>query len=190
MVTFPLLAYIPGRSIAEAPITVFTFCAEIRTLCARQSYSPWRPQQTHSDELQGGIILSLDLKQAFDRLPRDELARGLQRCHCPDNIATVLIHWLVDARYELQHRGDQTWIHTSRGVRQGCKAPPLEWNAFLIRVITYIGQQTMEGTDLTVADWLRQHLLPKLMIYFSLGNQMQSRFTACVGTCCSRYGCS
>lgn len=75
------------------------------------------------------------------------------------NIATILVHWLIDARYQIQHRGVQTWIHASRGVRQGCKASPLEWTAFLLRVIAHIGQQLTTGAGLTFDEWLRQHLL-------------------------------
>ena len=66
--------------------------------------------QVHSQSIEAETVphCSLDLKQAFDRLPRDELMRGLKQCNCPDKIAPVLLHWLVDARYELQHRGAQT----------------------------------------------------------------------------------
>ena len=159
LVTLPLLAYLPHRSVAEALVTIFTFCPDIRTTCAMQASSPWKPRTTNRPILQGGMILSLDLKQAFDRLPRDELQSGLKYCQCPDAIATVLLQWLVNARYEIHHRGGRKWIPTTRGVRQGCKASPIEWTAFLVKLLIRLGQNVVTGTTLTPEDWLRRHLI-------------------------------
>ena len=127
--------YLPCKSIqcshiyhtvvTQKPCTAHQFCFEIRERCQEMRPGPWRPS-AQTPQLGGGLILSMDLKQAYDRLPRQQLAEGLAFCGCPSSLQTVLLHWLDEAHYHLRHRGLSRSMRTSRGVRQGCRASPLE----------------------------------------------------------------
>ena len=81
------------------------------------------------------MMLSLDLTQAFDRLPRSSLYEGLVTCGRPNTLALLLVNWLKDAKYDLNHRGLIAEIVTSCGVRQGCKGSPLEWNVLMTVIL-------------------------------------------------------
>lgn len=104
---------------------IFHFCSEIRDTCATfASGAKAQDLNTHGRDLNGGLILSMDLKQAYDRLPRPALAEGLSLSQCPRNLSAVLLQWLVGARYEITHRGRRTWIPTSRRGQAGVQGIP------------------------------------------------------------------
>ena len=103
--------------------------------------------------------MSMDLQQAYDRLPRHHLAEGLALCGCPPNIQTVLLQWLFEAQYHLRHRGLSQGVAPSRGVRQGCKASPLEWTAFLLLVCHHIGLQVSHQGPQAAFEWICNHLI-------------------------------
>ena len=122
LLQYPIFAYVPDRGVAEALMFVHDFCGQVRSACQARRPGPWRTRQ---DTFCGGLMLSLDLKQAYDRLPRQFLAAGLHSCGCPPEISSVLLSWLTDARYHVRHRGLRASVHTQRGVRQGCRASPI-----------------------------------------------------------------
>ena len=139
MCQYPCFAYLPQRGVQEALYLAFDFCNEIRPLWQTIRPGPWRT-------FGGGLILSLDLKQAYDRLPREYLAKGLDMCGCPLELSTVLLHWLHQAQYHVRHRGLEGSLTPERGVRQGCKASPIEWTAFLIYACQCIGTSVTNGS--------------------------------------------
>lgn len=130
----------PTLGCKVAVFIVFHFCSEVQTLCSKPGGTlPGQPSHfrgkpggcpsevtpqpgantatstTTGRDLNGVLILSMDLKQAYDRLPRPALAEGLSQR--PRNL---ILEWLANARYEITHRGRKAHIPTSRGVRQGC----------------------------------------------------------------------
>ena len=119
---------------------------------------PWRTTST-TTSFGGGLILTLDLKQAYDRLPREHLPKGLDLCGCPPELSTVLLSWLHQAQYHVRHRGLEGSLTPERGVRQGCKASPLEWTAFLIYVCQRIGDNITNGTRSEAFTWICEHLI-------------------------------
>lgn len=50
-----------------------------------------------------GILLSLDLSQAFDQMPRSDLFDGLLANGCPEPLALLLVNWLFQAQYRIKH---------------------------------------------------------------------------------------
>lgn len=54
----------------------------------------------------GGLLFSLEFREAFDRLSRTALRKGLQLCHCPDKIIELFLHWLDQAQYHVHHQGN------------------------------------------------------------------------------------
>lgn len=157
MCQLPLFAYLPNRGVTDALLAIFDFCASLRRRCQEHSPGPWKPARTSTMDHCGG--LSLDLQQAFDRLPRPQLALGLEHTGCPETLTTVLMQWLDRAHYEIAHRGCRSQLLTTRGVRQGCKAPPLEWNAFVVYLLQRLEADIVAQYPTTEPGWLIRHLL-------------------------------
>ena len=69
------------------------------------------------------------------------------------------MHWLEGARYAIVHRGHTLQIPTSRGVRQGRKASPLEWNAFMVFLLQCLEHDLRAHRPHLEPDWIPRHLL-------------------------------
>ena len=83
LVRFPLFAYTEKRGVLEALCFVFDHCHQVRQSRNLAKPSHWQKQAGHCIPLlTGGMMLSLDLSQAFDRLPRSMLYEGLLTCGC------------------------------------------------------------------------------------------------------------
>ena len=102
-------------------------------------------------------MLRLDMSQAFDRLPRTELAGGFQLLAPESTLASIMLHWLTHVRYHINHRGHHAVVETSRGVRQGCKASPLEWTVFL--------RALFQKLDAAMSSFDQPWTLPHLITY-------------------------
>ena len=134
--TFPLFAYTAQRGVFEALCYAFDHCHQVRSICTQANPSHWQKEAGHTKPLLvGGVMLSLDLTQAFDRLPRSALYEGLLLRGCPPQIACLLVNWLKDAKYGINHRGLHANILTTCGVRQGCRGSPMEWNVFMTVIL-------------------------------------------------------
>ena len=156
LVTLPLFAYLPGRTTSDALMFVFDHCRQVREHCQEATSSYWeRRANKPKPKLCGGLMMSLDLSQAFDRLPRDLLAEGFASLVPDSEVAPLLLHWLTEARYHITHRGIHSTIPTTRGVRQGCKASPLEWTVFLCAFFLRLDLALWHETQL----WTLQHLI-------------------------------
>ena len=73
----------------------------------------------------GGLALSLDLTQAFDRLRRDILVSALQEAQVPAPYICLIVAWHQDAKYHILHAGQELDVDAQQGVRQGCLLAPL-----------------------------------------------------------------
>ena len=157
MRTLPIFAFIPNRGTEEALMFVFYHCRKVRDACTTNARSFWSRHAGHPQTcLAGGAILSLDMSQAFDRLPRERLHQGFQLAGVPEDLSLLFEHWLKDARYHIHHRGIDCAIDSSRGVRQGCKASPLEWSLFLCALIHALDEK-MPYAD--AYSWAKEHLI-------------------------------
>ena len=157
MQTMPIFAFVPARGTEEALMMVFNHCRTIRAACEAQTCSFWHRLAGHAPtSLAGGAMLSLDMSQAFDRLPRHVLQAGFDLLQVPLPIARLFMHWLHHARYHISHRGVECSISSDRGVRQGCKASPLEWTIFLCQLMHQLEAQ-MPGSS--TASWIKAHLI-------------------------------
>ena len=135
---------------------MFEHCRTVRSICQDAAPNYWhRRQGSEPKPLCGGLMLSLDMTQAFDRLPRHALAAGLHRLAPDSALASMMLHWLTGVRYHIRHRGHQTVVQTSRSVRQGCKASPLEWTVFLCELFQHL-DHAMSQYEL---EWALHHLI-------------------------------
>ena len=153
----PIFAFIPGRGTDEAIMCVFEHCRHVRSQCEAQGGTFWSRLAGHRPKsLTGGALLSLDMSQAFDRLPRNILHEGFQLTMVPPAIAHLFLHWLQGAQYHLTHRGVSCSITSTRGVRQGCKASPLEWTIFLCAALKRLDATMPHATE---TSWIKSHLI-------------------------------
>ena len=150
----PIFAFVPNRGTLEALYFVCNHCRTVRTLCEAASNSYWK--RSSAQPLVGGMMLSLDMSQAFDRLPRSHLAEGFQHLDIDPTLTSFFLHWLHEATYHFQHRGSKCSITTTQGVRQGCKASPLEWTIFLLLILTRLDAALTTPEHLS---WVKQHLV-------------------------------
>ena len=108
----------------------------------------------------GGAILSLDLKQAFDRVDRRALALSLKRLGADGGMTAAIISLLDTSRYHIQNDQDRV-VCTNRGIRQGCKIAPMLWVAISTLLLSNLGdalsrpyRQDTTFADDTLARWL------------------------------------
>ena len=141
----PQYAYLPLRGCIEALNRIFKHCGRVRSNClAHRHHIQQRALGNPPGPLAGGLLVTLDLSKAFDTVPRQRLYRCLLRLGVP----TVLIDFLQAVyhatSYSFQHRGQTRSFGTSKGIRQGCKAAPILWAAYLTDILLELCKQTDE----------------------------------------------
>ena len=125
----PQYAYLPWRSSRDAILRLAKHCTEVRTMMipTRKSIHVQTHHQ-HRPLCCGGIQLFIDLKRAFDQLPRPTLLEALHRVTLDSSLLTLLMKWHQDTRYHLDIKNSHRFIPVMRGVRQGCPAAPYLWS--------------------------------------------------------------
>ena len=128
----PQFAYLPGRDLHDALARVHEWIARFRVNIAvaapdRFAKKERQRQGTDRNLCVGGAILSLDLKQAFDRVDRAALVQALRRLGTPDDLVAAVIAIHDTSAYHIEDDFRSSEIRTTRGIRQGCKLAPLLW---------------------------------------------------------------
>ena len=111
--TIPEMAYLPGRNTGMAIRRVVQHCM--------------KALQTAALPL-GGLQLSLDLTQAFDRLSWTLVHASMLDAQIPLALRGQVLDYYRRIGYHLQQGEDTAIIHAKRGVKQGCKVAPLLWS--------------------------------------------------------------
>ena len=127
----PQHAYLPQRSTEGALLGIFARCRQVRQLTQQAGNSVFtRRAGTASAQYTGGYILSLDMSMAFDAVPRVHVRDSLLAAGVGDKDVQIIMAWLTESTYHLQHAHINLRIMTERGVRQGCVLSPLIWTCF------------------------------------------------------------
>ena len=127
----PQHAYLPQRSTEGALLGIFARCRQVRQLTQQAGNSVFtRRAGTASAQYTGGYILSLDMSMAFDAVPRIHVRDSLLAAGVGDKDVQIIMAWLTESTYHLQHAHINLRIMTERGVRQGCVLSPLIWTCF------------------------------------------------------------
>ena len=83
-----------------------------------------------TDVFSGGMVLSLDMSQAFDSVPRQHIQAALLDAGVAESDVQLIMQWLHGSTYHMKHGRISLSILTQRGVRQGCVLSPLLWSCF------------------------------------------------------------
>ncbi|CAE7865787.1 unnamed protein product, partial [Symbiodinium necroappetens] len=95
----------------------------------------------------GGMMLSIDLRKAFDSVSHAELYGALLDAAVPQEVASVLIQIHVQTQCVVMHGGASESNGMSRGLRQGCPVSPILFAAWSVRTLELFRAALREGSD-------------------------------------------
>ena len=127
---------------------IVTFLEHRRVLAGSPQMPPHLLRAGHRPSpCSGCLVVSIDLKQAFDRVQRHKLMDYLEGMGVSDDLLGVFRSWHLDTRYFLAHGDAIHKILSSRGVRQGCTAAPVLWLVYLYNILQGL-------CEISSIDWL------------------------------------
>ena len=128
---YPHFAYQKGRSQYDALRKVFTHCAYVRTeLSKHHKNLHHQHAASKPTPLFGSLMITVDLSQAFDKMPRELLYQGMVNLQLPADLIAVIMAWHAHIHYTVHHSGESRTFAATQGIRQGCSASPLLWLIF------------------------------------------------------------
>eukprot|EP00439_Symbiodinium_sp_Y106_P078677 s150_g17.t1 len=163
----PQYAYRQGTSTADPLLRATLHCAAVRDLLKQH-------QRDHTTKLLGaadvpligGLMLSLDLRKAFDAVPHPEILSSLLEAGVDESLAVLLTSVHAQTRCVILHGGSAETTLMSRGLRQGCPVAPIifaAWTARLHRKIRdalgVLGRRLRSDCYSMFADDLHAHWL-------------------------------
>ena len=151
--SLPLFGYLANRSPQQALTLVYAHCDRVRAAAKaqRRSWYALREGQKRS-ACAGGLQVSVDFSQAFDRVDRRLLVSALKFLEVPDDLVDVILRWTQNTVFHIDKADASESYHSSTGIRQGCKLSPTLWcclSVYLLHV--FDGQLGMQ--------WCREHLV-------------------------------
>ena len=162
----PQFAYLPQRDITDALARVHSWMRKYDQVIAKAAPGRFALRArveagTQNELCVGGAILSLDLKQAFDRVNRQALVQALRRLQAPEDLVAAVIALHDTSAYHIHDNFSETKVTTTRGIRQGCKLAPLLWVAISTAILHELGpalsgphKQATTFADDTLCQWL------------------------------------
>ena len=158
----PQYAYLQKRDGQMAILRACAHLRQVRQMAAGQTYTVHNYREGHRRmALCGGLTLSLDLRMAFDVLPRRLVERSLREAQIPAGLISLVMAWLVGSSYHITHAGEEFTLTPTRGIRQGCVLSPLIWSCVtgtMVRDLESLGIAVAD-LDLYADDYLHQELL-------------------------------
>ena len=153
----PQYAYMAGRDGVMALLRAFDHCGRVKELLQSQVRTVHTMRAgCQQVDLVGGLALSIDLSQAFDKVPRELMLRALAAAGVPSSTCYLIHEWHRQAVYHLKHSNHHAGVTTSRGVRQGCVLSPTIWTCvtgYLTKLLaTEVGETWIRQCLTTYAD--------------------------------------
>ena len=154
--TLPQMAYLEGRSVQDALDRAAVHCARVRAVLHTQRQNPHLRRRGHTlDFCRGGVLLSVDLRQAFDVMPRDRLREALQLAQIHPAAQYVILQLHAHASIRIAHGHCRATLDTTNGIRQGCCLAPALWVLYTGLIMTYLKTQlSMHDTTVYADDFL------------------------------------
>eukprot|EP00438_Fugacium_kawagutii_P032800 Skav211937 [mRNA] locus=scaffold1086:563651:568933:- [translate_table: standard] len=159
----PQFAYQPSRGCGDAIERLAAHCLLVRDTLDNFRLKHHRAA-TAPPPLFGGLLFSLDLSKAFDRVDREKLLRGMGRLGIPshllDLLATIYQHTTFTFEYQNHHRT----VSTHQGIRQGCKAAPCCWALFITDLLHQLmsltnDQWVLRDNTVYADDWVSHNYI-------------------------------
>ena len=137
----PLFGYLARRSPQQALSIVYDHCERVRCAAGAQkrSWYALRAGQERS-KCAGGLQISIDFSQAFDRADRQLLVRALEFLEVPHNLADIILRWVQNTHFHIDKAGHRDSYYSSSGIRQGCKLSPTLWCCLSVFVLHTLDQ--------------------------------------------------
>ena len=133
MISWPIFAYMPGRSTMDSIFRVAMHCSQVRQLIGSQRATPHQranPQPRY--KICGGFQIFVDIQRAFDAVSRSKLFRRLSALGIHSAHINLISRWHEHTEYHVQTDIGPRTVPIGTGLRQGCKAAPALWNFFII----------------------------------------------------------
>ena len=128
ILTLPQFAYTAGRSTLDCLLRVQAHFHSTRKLISSMTPSIYqRRDGAKSAPCYGGLTLSVDLRGAFNEVPRDKLYQCLQMLQVDDDLLAIIQHLHWQSRYYVHNASGRTSVTSSimgsnrgAGLRQHC----------------------------------------------------------------------
>ena len=142
LTSWPLWAYLSGRSTLDALVHVANHCRIVRRLIQSQRYTAFRKvSRAPTFKTCGGMQLFLDIDNAFDAVNRAKLFGKLHELGIEPGLIALLTTWHCGTQYHILHLGEDHAITVGKGLRQGCRAAPYLWNCFVALCLKRLEQR-------------------------------------------------
>ncbi|CAE7616475.1 unnamed protein product [Symbiodinium sp. CCMP2592] len=146
-----LFGYLPNRSPQQALSIVFRHCADARARAKAQGRDLYSIRQGHRrGGCAGGLQVSIDFTQAFDRANRALLNSALLLLKVPDNLRCVIMQWVETTTFHVVQDDAEAKFSSSRGIRQGCRLSPSLWVCISVYLLHLLEQ------EMGKVEWPRQ----------------------------------
>ncbi|CAE7739597.1 pol, partial [Symbiodinium sp. CCMP2592] len=146
-----LHGYLPHRSPLQALCVVFAHCRDVRAAAQAQGRSLYDLRAGHKrGSCAGGLQLSIDCTQAFDRISRDLLQRALEMLEVPADLIGIIMQWVHSTKFHIGGHPDEVQYGSDKGIRQGCKLSPTLWVCISVYLL-----RRMDNT--LGLNWCQQH---------------------------------
>ena len=158
----PQMAYLEARSVQDALDRASAHCARVRAVLRAQQQNIHLCKQGHRPaDCRGGVLLSIDLRQAFDVMPRSKLQEAMDLAKVDPAAQHVILQLHAHASLRVTHgHGSQVaMLDTDNGIRQGCCLAPSLWVLYTGLILTYIKQQVSMHDSTVFADDFLFHWL-------------------------------
>ncbi|OLQ01358.1 putative 149 kDa protein [Symbiodinium microadriaticum] len=133
ILTLPQFAYTAGRSTLDCLLRVQAHFHSTRKLISSMTPSIYqRREGTKSAPCYGGITLSVDLRGAFNEVPRGKLYQCLQLLRVDADLLTIVQHLHWQSRYFVHNASGRTSVTSSNGIKQGCRLAPSLWIGYTV----------------------------------------------------------
>ena len=147
---WPLYAYLPQRGTSDCLLTIFQHIREVRS--SVQQHSKRTGRQSRAKDLEGGLMVTLDLEKAFDSVSREHVSDSIRMLGLEPGLEQLMLMFLAEGSYEIVHKGHYGVISGSKGIKQGSKESPYEW---CLTSILLLGQLVkMKGLR-----WVQDHIV-------------------------------
>ena len=157
----PQMAYLEGRSVQDALDRAAAHCSHVRAVLHSQRQDIHLRKQGHQPTAcRGGVLLSVDLRQAFDLMPQCKLQEAMALAQVDPSAQYIILQLHAHACLRVRHGHEQAVLDTSNGLRQGCCLAPSLWVLYTGLILAHFRSKiNMPDTTAFADDFLFHWLI-------------------------------